>query len=108
VAQWNVFGRTFDTRGDAGRNHNGAAHTTMLFGARVRAGVYGGHARSGDDWEAQGIDPATGAGVGRGGIAPEDTLASMGKTLCAAVGLDAATIDDRVRLGQVVTAALAG
>lgn len=107
VAQWNVFGRTFDTRGNAGRNHNGAAHTTMLFGARVRAGVYGGHARSGDDWAAQGIDPATGAAVERGGIAPEDTLSSMGKTLCAAVGLDAATIDARVRGGQVVTAALA-
>jgi hypothetical protein len=106
VAQWNVFGRTFDTRGDAGRNHNGAAHTTMLFGARVKAGVYGGHARNGDDWAAQGIDPATGAGVERGGIAPEDTLASMGKTLCAAVGLDAATIDARVRAGQVITAAL--
>ena len=31
----------------------------------------------------------------------------VGLALCAAVGLDAATIDDRVRGGQVVTAALA-
>ena len=108
VAHWNVFGRTFIARGNTGRNHNGKAHTAMLLGRRVRAGVYGGVMPDGNDFAAQGIDPETGRGVDRGGILPEDTLASMGKTLCAALGLDDATIDARVRAGQIIRPAITG
>ncbi|MEZ4472612.1 MAG: DUF1501 domain-containing protein [bacterium] len=107
VCQWNVFGRTFETRGNAGRNHNSLAHTAMILGPRVQPGLYGALVRQGDDWAAQGIDPRTGQGVGNGGIPPGETLASLGKTLCAAVGLDAATIDADIRAGQVIRAALA-
>lgn len=108
VCQWNVFGRTFHARGNAGRNHNGLAHTAMLLGPRVRPGVYGAYAPEGDDWAALGIDAQTGRGVAEGGIAPADTLASMGKTLCAAVGLDDATIDSDIRTGRIIRAALTG
>ncbi|MCA9526882.1 MAG: DUF1501 domain-containing protein, partial [Myxococcales bacterium] len=107
VCQWNVFGRTFETRGNAGRNHNSVAHTAMILGPRVKAGVYGAYARQGDDFAAQGINPRTGAGVASGGIAPGETLASLGKTLCAAVGLDDATIDAEIRAGQIIRGALA-
>lgn len=106
LALWNVFGRTFLTPASQGRNHNAQAHTLMLCGPRVRPGVYGGLARQGGDYGALGIHPRTGEGVARGGIAPEDTLASVGKTLCAAVGLDDAVVDSAVVGGQVIRAVL--
>lgn len=108
VCQWNVFGRTFETRGNAGRNHNGLAHTAMLLGPRVQPGVFGAFVRQGDDWAAQGIDPRTGRGVANGGITPAESLASLGKTVCAAVGLDTATIDADIRAGRVIQAVVAG
>jgi uncharacterized protein (DUF1501 family) len=106
VVQWNVFGRTFDTDGDTGRDHNGKAHTLMLFGPRVRAGAYGGVARSGGDWAARPLDAHTGRPVDHGGIPLEDMPASVGRTICAAVGLDAPTIDAAITGGQVIAAAL--
>ncbi len=108
VAQWNVFGRTLGTDGDTGRDHNGRAHTTMLFGPRVKAGVIGALAREGGDWAARPIDPRTGRAVDRGGIALEDMPASVGRTICAAIGLDEATIDAAITGGRVIPAALRG
>lgn len=106
VVQWNVFGRTLGTDGDTGRDHNGKAHTTMMFGPRVRAGVVGGMARDDRDWAARPFDARTGRPVDRGGVAIEDGLASVGRTLCTAVGLAAPDIDAAVSGGQVIAAAL--
>jgi hypothetical protein len=80
----------------------------MLLGPRVQPGVFGAFVRQGDDWATQGIDPRTGRGVANGGITPGESLASLGKTLCAAVGLDSATIDADIRTGRVIQAAVAG
>ena len=60
------------------------------------------------DYQATGIDSATGNSVAGGGDIPyEQTLGAVGKTLGRAVGVEQTVLDDQITRGKVVTAALA-
>lgn len=58
------------------------------------------------DYGALAINSQSGAGAAGGDVAPGSTLASFGKTMLAAVGADAATIDAKISGGKVIPAAL--
>jgi hypothetical protein len=78
-----------------------------MIGPNVRGGVVGGLEPKAQDYYATGIDSASGRPAPGGGDIPfGDTLAAMGKTLGRAVGLPAAALDQQIRGGKVVTAAL--
>lgn len=109
-AMQNVFGRSFVTNESGpstnGRSHNGQHHCSIFIGPRVRASVIGGIEPDGDkDYRAQAI-AASGAGSASGDISRDLTLASAGKTLAAAVGLNDSAIDEDIVKGKVVRAAL--
>lgn len=105
----NVFGRTMSIRrkGLAGRDHLASHHCTVLIGKNVRGGVIGGVEPRGQDFSAMSIDSKTGQGVTGGDIRYEDTLAAVGKTIGAAVGVNPSALDDTITAGKIVTAALA-
>jgi hypothetical protein len=109
-AIYNVFGRTLAKKKLAGRDHWGAHHVTLTVGKKVRPGVIGGlvpnDARS--DYIAGPFDSRTGAVMAGGGDIPaDDGLASMGKTLGAMLGIPRATLDEKIKRGKVIDAALA-
>jgi hypothetical protein len=102
-AAYNVFGRTLKKLGIAGRDHWGSHHASILIGKHVRAGVVGGLEPKAMDYYATGIDSATGAAAPGGGDIPfADTLAAMGKTLGAAVGVHPSVMDRHILGGKVV------
>lgn len=114
-AGMNVFGRTLtnkhrpvDARGN-GRDHFASHHVTVLIGKGVKGGVYGGVGvrMTGADVSALPINSLTGKGDLRGDISFEDTLAATGKTIGAAVGVDAAVLADQIEAGKPIRAALA-
>ena len=106
-AAYNVFGRTLKKNGTAGRDHWGSHHATVMIGAGLRGGVVGGLEPKSADYYAAPIDAKTGAASpGAGDIPFAETLAAMGKTLGAAVGLGPATLDRHIAGGKVVSAAL--
>jgi hypothetical protein len=106
-AAYNVFGRTLKKNGTAGRDHWGSHHATVMMGAGLKAGVVGGLEPKAADYYATPIDSRTGAGVAGGGDIPfAETLAAMGKTLGASLGLDREALDRHIAGGKVVTAAL--
>jgi hypothetical protein len=108
-AACNVFGRTLKKLGLAGRDHWGSHHCTVMIGPNVRGGVVGGLEPKAQDYYATGIDSASGRPApGSGDIPFVETLAAMGKTLGRAVGLPAAALDEQIRGGKVVSAALTG
>ena len=80
---------------------------SIAIGKPFRGGVIGGVAPMAGDYGALAIDSKTGAGVAGGDIAAVDTLASFGKTMLAAVGVDAGTIGTTITSGQVIAGALA-
>lgn len=111
-ASLNVFGRTL-TRKDYGRSHNRNHHLTMLVGTRVKGAVIGGVTPKNDDYGALAIDSASGRGVDSGDISPANSLASVGKTLGAALGLSSDVVDSTVvnpssgtTVGKLIKAAL--
>lgn len=105
VGAMNVFGRTLRKKGTNGRDHNRGHHVTVLMGNSIKGSVIGGIEREGNDYNARSIDPSTGAA---GGSIPfEETLGSMAKTLGLALGIPTDRLDEAVRLGQPVRAALA-
>ncbi|MET0285251.1 MAG: hypothetical protein ABW352_12305 [Polyangiales bacterium] len=111
-ASLNVFGRTL-TRKDFGRSHNRNHHLTMLVGSRVKGGVIGGVVPKNDDYGALAIDSASGRGGDGGDVSPATSLASVGKTLGAALGLPRDVLDATVvntssgkTVGKVIQAAL--
>jgi len=107
-AMYNVFGRTLKKLGLQGRDHWASHHTTVLIGKPIRPGVIGGLEPAAGDYYATPIDSKTGKGVSGGGDIPfAETLAAMGKTLGAAVGLPRAALDAEISQGKVVDAALA-
>lgn len=108
-AMYNVFGRTLKKKGLAGRDHWGSHHATVVIGKGVRAGVVGGLEPQAGDYYATSIDAATGRGVpGDGGdVKFGQTLAAMGKTLGAAVGIAGEALDADITSGKVVAGALA-
>ncbi|MET0388765.1 MAG: hypothetical protein ABW321_22525 [Polyangiales bacterium] len=111
-ASLNVFGRTLLMQG-AGRSHNRNHHLTLLIGKHVQGRVIGGVAPLGDDYTALPIDSESGAGEAGGDIPLSQSLASVGKTLGAALGLPSESLDAIVKYptsnraaGKVIRAAL--
>jgi hypothetical protein len=109
-ANLNVFGRTLAVanRGITGRDHLANHHVTMIVGKNVRPSVIGGVVplKGSNEYTAVAIDSTSGAGGPSGDIAVTDTLASVGKTLAAAVGVDPSVTDDLITGGTRIGAAL--
>ncbi len=108
LALSNVFGRTFRDSKD-GRSHNADHHVTVMIGKGVKGSVIGGlrDLGAGKDFGASPIDSSTGAAAAKGDIPENQTLESMGKTLGAALGVDAGTLESRIKGGKIISAALA-
>lgn len=108
-AMMNVFGRTLARKGTSGRDHEARHAVSLLIGPAIRGGVVGGLGTTNDDYTSLGFDGATGQSVpGGGDIRYEETLAAVGATLYAAVGLSAAASAADFRNGKIIGAALAG
>lgn len=112
-ASFNVFGRTLTMQG-AGRSHNRNHHLSLLIGKNVRGSVIGGVTPVGDDYGAMPIDSTSGKADDNGDIAVVDSLASVGKTMAAALGMPADQIDKTIvyastgaPAGKVIKAAIA-
>jgi hypothetical protein len=106
-AMYNVFGRTLKKLNLAGRDHWASHHATVMIGKGVRPGVVGGLMPQAGDYYATGIDSKSGKPVpGAGDVPFAETLAAMGKTLGAAVGVPASLLDAQIAQGKIVTGAL--
>ncbi len=103
----NVFGRTLGPANTDGRQHNPNHQVSIAIGKPFRGGVIGGLAPLAGDYGALPIDSKSGLGSASGDIQAVDSLASFGKTVMAAVGVDAATIGSTITSGQVINPALA-
>ena len=112
IAIQNVFGRTLAVTAHGGtpdgRNHNANHHCSVFIGPGFKGSVIGGMAPTANnfDFRATGFDSASGASTDTGDVPYEQTLGSVGKTLCAAVGVPRAVIDDQITKGKVIPAAL--
>lgn len=105
-ASINVFGRTLKSQGTKGRNHWSKHHATMLIGRHVRPSVVGGLVGDGDDYAAGDIDSVSGMQTDGGDIPYDEGLASVGKTLGAALGMTDALLTEEVLRGKVIKAAI--
>src|SRR5207302_503289 len=113
-AAMNVFGRTLTNRHRPeanrlqGRDHYASHHCTVLIGKGVKGGVYGGVGvrMANADVSALPINSVTGRGDLSGDISFEDSLAAVGKTIGAAVGVDPAVLDDQITTAKPIRAAL--
>jgi hypothetical protein len=103
----NVFGRTIGPGNTDGRQHNENHQVSITIGKPFKGGVIGAVGPVKKDYGALSLDSKTGAGSASGDVAPLDTLPSFGKTMLAAVGVDAATISSQINGGRVIPAALA-
>lgn len=106
IAMLNVFGRTMAEPDYKGREHNGAHNTMLLFGPSVKGGQFGDIAKVGKDWAAVAFDSKTGNAAANGDITPENSLASAGKTVCAALKLEPDFIEDQITSGKVISSAI--
>jgi hypothetical protein len=104
----NVFGRTLNRSNTAGgRDHNGDHHVTVMSGPNIKGSVIGGVAKmSGADYGATAIDSSTGTSSTNGDIGFSETFGSMGKTLARAVGLSDTVVQDNIKQGTAIQAAL--
>jgi hypothetical protein len=95
----NVFGRTLGApQTDLnGRQHNPNHQVSLTIGKPFAGGIIGGVGPVGNDFGALPI----------GDIAPTDSLASFGKTVMTAVGIDSTVTDSAIISGKVVQKALA-
>ncbi len=105
VASLNVFGRTLSKKGTNGRDHNTHRHCTILIGNKIKPGVIGDLMPKGNDWSAMAIDSGTGQGREGADIAHEETLAAVGKTIGAALGVPTDYLDQNIQRGKVIRAA---
>jgi hypothetical protein len=105
-ALFNVFGRTLKKLGQKGRDHWASHHATVMIGKAIRPGVVGGLEPKAGDYYCTAIDSTSGKAVPSGDIAFAETLGAMGKTVGAAVGLAAATLDASISSGKIVKGAL--
>ena len=105
-ASLNVFGRTLGPGNTDGRQHNENHQVSLTIGKPIRGGVVGGLAPVQKDYGATAIDSKSGAANAKGDISAGETLASYGKTLLAAVGVDSALIDAQISSGKVVSGQL--
>ena len=107
VGTLNVFGRDLARKGRRGRDHNGRHHCAVLIGEGLRGGVVGGIEPTGNDYQAQAIDSATGRASASGNVPHEETFQSMAKTLGVALGVSRTRLDEAITGGQVIDTALA-
>lgn len=98
-AMLNVFGRNFHTNSRGGRDHNRHHGVMVAFGRHINGGVYGGVTGEG---RCRNIRPRDGRPVNNGGISADDTLASAGRSLAAALGHTNAEINQRIQGGQIL------
>ncbi|HEY4012888.1 MAG TPA: DUF1501 domain-containing protein [Polyangiaceae bacterium] len=103
----NVFGRTIGPANTNGRQHNPNHQVSIAIGKAFKGGVVGGIAPLAGDYGALAVDSKTGTANPSGDVSAVSTLASFGKTVMAAVGVDSATIATQITAGTVVTGALA-
>jgi hypothetical protein len=103
----NVFGRTIGPANTNGRQHNPNHQVSIAIGKPFKGGVVGGVTPLAGDYGAVAIDSATGAANPSGDVSAVSTLGSFGKTVMAAVGIDAGTIAAQITTGTVITGALA-
>jgi len=103
----NVFGRTLGPSNINGRNHNPNHQVSITIGKPWKGGVIGGVAPVGSDYGAVAFSSTSGAAGAGGDVQPGESLASLGRTALAAVGVDSATIAQAISNGKVVPAALA-
>lgn len=106
-ATLNVFGRQFNSFD--GRGHNPSHSVAVIIGKPWKGGTVGGlmpdAKKTGVSTD---IDSATGASKLSGGDIPAvDSLSSLVKTVCVAVGVPPATVEDQITQGKVVKGALA-
>ena len=110
VCLQNVFGRNLMKKGRTGRDHWGAHHGTILIGRNVNPGVYGGlmpQMGQYKEYVATPIDAQTGAAAPDGGdISRDDSLASVAKTVGVGLGLSGSTVNQLVRSGKIIQAAV--
>lgn len=111
----NVFGRTLQRHGRAGRDHWAEHHTAVLIGKPFAGGVIGGLEPRDGDFAATAICAATGAAVPAGStsaasqaatITAAATLPALGRTLGRGLGVDPALLAAAFPGGQLVRAAL--
>ncbi len=103
----NVFGRTLGPGNTDGRTHNPNHQVSITIGKPFLGGVIGGVGPVQSDYGALGIDSKTGKGAASGDIPPVGSLASFGKTMLSAVGVDPATTATDIASGTLIEAALA-
>ncbi len=101
----NVFGRTIGPVNTDGRQHNPNHQVSFAIGKPFAPGIIGGVGPVGSDFGALAINSQTG-GTSGGDIQPADTLASFGKTLLGAVGVDSTFIASAIPSGKIVQGAL--
>ncbi len=104
----NVFGRTLGPSNVNGRNHNPNHQVSVAIGKPFKPGVVGGVAALKTDYAATAINSSTGASSSSGDVAAIDSLASFGKSVMSAVGIDQAAIDTLIPDGKVIRGGLAG
>jgi hypothetical protein len=97
----NVFGRTIGPSNTDGRQHNPNHQVSITIGKPFAAGVLGGITPVGTGASADFGATAIGS------VAPGDTLASYGKTVMSAVGIDEGYIGQVITSGTVIKEALA-
>ncbi|HEY2734750.1 MAG TPA: hypothetical protein VGI70_12235, partial [Polyangiales bacterium] len=102
----NVFGRTLGPGNENGRQHNPNHQVSIAIGKPFKSGVIGGVQPVAKDYGAMPIASATGKAAADGDVQPGDTLASFGKTLLQAFGVDSAAIDTGITSGKVISGAL--
>jgi hypothetical protein len=102
----NVFGRTLGPKNTDGRDHNANHQVSLAIGKPFKAGVIGGVGPVASDFGALAVNSQNGRGGAGGDVEPAATLASFGKTVLTAVGVDDATIDQSITAGKVIPAAL--
>lgn len=106
-ATLNVFGRTLGPSNTDGRQHNQNHQVSLTIGKSIRGGVVGGLAPVDKDYGATSVDSKTGQSSTSGDISAPATLASYGRTLLAAVGVEASLISAQISSGSVVSGVLA-
>ena len=100
-----VFGRTLTSKD--GRDHNDQHCGSVIIGKNVKAGVVGGVDPS-DNNSAAPVNSASGQASPGGGDVPFDQLlASFGKTLATAVGLDPTSVNNSITKGKTFTSVIA-
>jgi len=105
-ATLNVFGRTLGPSNTDGRQHNENHQVSITIGKSIKGGVVGAVGPVDKDYGATPIDSKTGQSNPSGDIKALDTLASYGRTLLAAVGVNDETIQSQVLTGSVVSGVL--